>query len=701
MKRSLLLALLIFSLFTTTSAQDAMYDVVLKYRVQGKTFQLGLNGHRSGSDNQVSIGLSTKTVNGGRMLKVQVIPSIDIELEGLYLNGSLDTSNIDKLFSNGFQCWTTSMEYDKDAQLKPLAKVANGIAQYYGDYTLFDYSKRPGDIHSWTYGYTRQKDGSMHFLGSVDESKGYTTIQYKVADAAFTIEKEVTGVPLESGEQYELLEVFEANGTDAEVFDMYAAYNIVATQALVKRTQLGEVNKRPPIQTGWTSWYHYYTKIDQQIILDNLNAFKSRQVPIDVFQIDDGYQAAVGDWTQANDKFPMGMAAIADSIHGAGYKAGIWLAPFIVEKNSKLAKEHPEWLLQTKEGKLIKAGLNPGWSGAYYALNIYNMDVREHLKKTLDVILKDWGYDMIKVDFLFAAAIDPPKGKTSGEVMTDAILLLRDIAEDEWILGCGVPLGPSFHLVDHCRVSSDIHMSWEMKPLKWLNARERLSCWNSQTTVIARRQLSGRFFRNDPDAFVLRKEKNKLKPAQKHTMFLVNNLFGEMVMHSDNINNYDEATMNTYLSGFPFRAKQIHKVLRNGDQYTVTFSIADRTYMAFINLGKKAFTGNLPTTAFEGATGELLLGDVEIGAYGSRCFYLIKGMELEVLGGAGHLFAGSEVKSLTIRDDKNLDLEFLDKTVLRMPVQVIVPKALNITHINDKPVDVQLSGDRKVLTYKP
>lgn len=701
MKRSLLLLLLIFSLLTVSWAQDPVLDVVLKYRVQGKPFQLSLNGHRSGADGQVSLGLSTKAVAGGRMLQVQVSPSVDIELEGLYLNGVLDTANIDKLFSNGFQCWTTSKEYDTDATLKPLAKVANGIAQYYGDYTLYDYSKRAGDIHSWTYAYTRMKDGSMHFLGSVDESKGYTIVQYRMADASYTIEKEVAGKALELGKQYQLLKVFEANGADDAVFDMYAAYNINETQDLVKRTQLGEINKRPPIQTGWTSWYHYYTKIDQEIILENLNAFKSRQVPMDVFQIDDGYQAAVGDWTEANSKFPMGMAAIADSIHGAGYKAGIWLAPFIVERNSKIAKEHPEWLLQTKDGKLIKAGLNPGWSGAYYALNIYNMDVREHLKKTLDVLLVDWGYDMIKVDFLFAAAIDPPAGKTSGEVMTDAMLLLRDIAEDKWILGCGVPLGPSFHLVDHCRVSSDIHMSWEMKPLKWLNARERLSCWNSQTTVIARRQLSGRFFRNDPDAFVLRKEKNKLKPAQKHTMFLVNNLFGEMVMHSDNINKYDEATMNTYLSGFPFRSKQIHKVVRNGDQYTVSFSIADRTYMAFINLGKKAFTGHLPTTSFEGATGQLLSGDVEIGAFGSRCFYLVKGMELEVLGGAGHLFPGSEVKSLTIRNDKNLDLVYNDGAVLRLPVQVIVPKALNITHINGKLADVQQRGDRKVLTYKP
>lgn len=701
MKRSLLLLSLIISSLSITWAQDQVYNVVLKYRVQDKPFELSLNGHRSAADEQVSVGLSTKAGPKGRMLKVTVAPTVELELEGLYLEGTLDTASVEKIFSNGFQCWTTSMEYDKDAKLKPLAGIGKGIAQYYGDYTLFDYSKRSGDIHSWTYAYTRQKDGSINFLGSVDESGGYTTILYRVSDANFTIEKEVKGKLLEQGERYQLMQVFEMNGGDDEVFDMFAAYNLEETTELMKRTQLGEMNRRPPIQTGWTSWYHYYTKIDQEIILENLNAFKSRNVPIDVFQIDDGYQLSTGDWTETNDKFPMGMKAIADSIHGAGFKAGIWLAPFIVEKNSKIAKEHPEWLLQTKEGKLIKAGYNPAWSGAYYALNIYNRDVRQHLKLTLDVILRDWGYDMIKVDFLFAAAIDPPKGKTSGEVMTDAMLLLRDIAEEKWVLGCGVPLGPSFHLTDLCRVSSDIHKAWEMKPLKWLNARERLSCWNSQTTVIARRQLSGRFFRNDPDAFILRKEKNKLKPAQKHTMFLVNNLFAEMVMHSDNINTYDETTMNTYLSGFPIRKKDIHKVERNGDQYKVTFSIADRTYMAFINLGKGSFTGHLPTTCFEGATGQLVSGDVEIGSFGSRVFYLVQGKELEVLGGKGHLFPGSEVKSVAFANDKNLELIYEEHTVLRLPVQIIVPKSLNITHVNGKPADIELQGDRKVLTYKP
>jgi alpha-galactosidase len=42
------------------------------------------------------------------------------------------------------------------------------------------------------------------------------------------------------------------------------------------------------------------------------------------------------------------MGGIARKIHELGFKAGIWLAPFLVNENLPLAKEHPDWFL--KEG---------------------------------------------------------------------------------------------------------------------------------------------------------------------------------------------------------------------------------------------------------------------------------------------------------------------------------------------------------------
>ena len=60
-------------------------------------------------------------------------------------------------------------------------------------------------------------------------------------------------------------------------------------------------------------------------------------MPFDVFQIDDGWQLAHGDW-EPNKKFPSGMNTMAEKISANGRTPGLWLAPFMVSANSQLQK---------------------------------------------------------------------------------------------------------------------------------------------------------------------------------------------------------------------------------------------------------------------------------------------------------------------------------------------------------------------------
>jgi hypothetical protein len=81
-----------------------------------------------------------------------------------------------------------------------------------------------------------------------------------------------------------------------------------------------------------------------------------------------------------------------------------------------------------------------------------------------DTVLNKWGFDMVKLDFLFAAAMIPQRGKSRGEIMTDAMEFLREVVgPNKIILGCGVPLGPSWRKVDYCRIGSDVAPWWEGK----------------------------------------------------------------------------------------------------------------------------------------------------------------------------------------------------------------------------------------------
>jgi alpha-galactosidase len=65
-------------------------------------------------------------------------------------------------------------------------------------------------------------------------------------------------------------------------------------------------------------------------------------MPIEYVRVDDSYQVSVGDWPTLNDKYPRGMPFLSDAIHSHGYKAGIWLAPFLLSERSEVYADHPD-----------------------------------------------------------------------------------------------------------------------------------------------------------------------------------------------------------------------------------------------------------------------------------------------------------------------------------------------------------------------
>ena len=215
---------------------------------------------------------------------------------------------------------------------------------------------------------------------------------------------------------------------------------------------------------------------------------------------------------------------------------GIWLAPFAVEKKSILVREHPDWLLRDENGEPQPGGCN--WSG-FYGLDIYNEEFRAYLKKVFDTVIREWGYGLLKLDFLYAACLIPRRDKTRAQVMYDGMRLLRELAGDTLILGCGVPLAPAFGLVDYCRIGCDMTLNWLgdriMRPLH----REVPSTRNTLLNTVYRRQLDGRAFRSDPDVFLLRDDNMKLTRRQRETLAIVNALFGAVCFTSDNVGDYD------------------------------------------------------------------------------------------------------------------------------------------------------------------
>lgn len=521
-----------------------------------------------------SLIISTSSVNGETRTTAVLTPKTEFTITDCYLTTDENLSAENPFFLNGFQTWTDSGEVQLGHSIPKLNSLARPLLGEYGDYGF--YKSGRDRLQSWTYTYIRNKtDGLITLYGSLSEKSGYTLFEYMSREKKLRVIKDCRGLVPTVGVPYVVFDLFTIHAKEAAAFDSYFA--------------LSDVPK-PHVApcTGWTSWYNYYTKVTQKDVLENLSAFSSRKLPIDYIQIDDGFQEAVGDWLNINKKFPQGMGFLADEIHKAGYKAGLWLAPIICEKTSKIYKEHPDWVV-------AKAGINPGWSGIFYALDFYNPEVRDYLRKVFDTVLNKWNYDMVKLDFLYAASLALPRDKTRGQVMFEFFEFLREISGDKIILGCGAPLGCAFGLFDYCRVSSDVALMWEDKFLSALHYRERVSTINALTSTIGRHQLNGRAFYNDPDVFILRESHNKLTEDQKYTLFMINSVLGGLIFTSDNINEYTDSQLELLKTLFTEENKKVISVEKT-DLVTIQYSVGEKDYCLICNLSSDKASAPAPYT---------------------------------------------------------------------------------------------------------
>lgn len=494
----------------------------LKYSLAGAVYEtVGYSGPH----------FSVITVNDESGVKLTLIPSRPITLISASLEFWHEYEKNEKFFVNGYQSWTTSGEmsaediYRGTTPLAGVTKYTKDMAITSGDYAFTRYEPRPGFFHSFTYTYLRRGD-EFELFGSLSERNGYTVFYSDMEKHIFSVEKDVEGLTI--SEPYEMFDIVRFVGGYDEVFDKYFAAMSLPAKKRVDRL------------TGYTSWYNYFQKIDENIILRDLKGLSRARESVNIFQIDDGYEPFVGDWLDYNGRdFPNGMKTIADAIHREGYLAGIWLAPFNVQRGkSRILKEHPDWLIRNPDGKPQLGCV--AWGGAY-TLDIYNPEVREHLKKVFDTVLNDWGYDMVKLDFLYSQCRTPRDNKTRGTIMCEAMDFLRECVGDKLILGCGVPLGAAFGFVDACRISCDVDLVYNGKFFNHIQVcNEILSAQSAINNSVFRRHLNGRVFMNDPDVFFLRNNNLKFTQEQKLLLARINNLCGNVLFVSDNAGDYDE-----------------------------------------------------------------------------------------------------------------------------------------------------------------
>ncbi|PYE54465.1 glycoside hydrolase family 36 protein [Deinococcus yavapaiensis] len=283
----------------------------------------------------------------------------------------------------------------------------------------------------------------------------------------------------------------------------------------------------------WCSWYSYYRDITFDTFVREATLARELDLPFDVFQLDDGFQADLGDWLDAKPAFGRHAREAPLVLRDLGFRAGLWLAPFIARPTSRLFREHPGWFLRDEAGELVNCGDN--WGGAYYGLDTTLPEVQDWLEDLARTVVS-WGYDYLKLDFLFAGAMPSRRHQDVSRAAAYRMgleALRRGAGESTFILGCGAPLASSIGLVDAMRTGPDVAPIWDDYARRlWLGDATGPAARNAVVTSLSR-WYQHAWYQPDPDVMIARRERSLLDDAERGSLLGLLDTIGGLRASSD------------------------------------------------------------------------------------------------------------------------------------------------------------------------
>lgn len=395
----------------------------------------------------------------------------------------------------------------------------------------------PGELRSEQVTALRDETGSVAVVGFLGGWEHDGTIRVRVArDGSDAIEVWIEaflgGAVLESSERRELHEVLlsEGEGDPSPLLEAWAA--ALGSIALARVAA--------PYQVGWCSWYHYFHEVTEADLRANLA--RAAAWPFDVFQLDDGFQSAIGDWLTTNDAFPTSIDGIASAIAAEGRTPGIWLAPFLASPASQVAEAHPGWLATHAASRSpLVGGFNDPWGGAVHTLDTTNPEVLHHIEDVARGLVTA-GFPYLKLDFTYAPSLrgvyaDPTRTPAQ-RVRAGFEAVRRGAGDGAFLLGCGAPLGPVPGVVDGMRIGPDVAPWWhapaDARRAAGHEAGEP-SVVNAWRNTLSRSFLHRRLWINDPDCLMLRTDQTLLDAEQVRAWALAVGVSGGMALVSDDL----------------------------------------------------------------------------------------------------------------------------------------------------------------------
>lgn len=150
---------------------------------------------------------------------------------------------------------------------------------------------------------------------------------------------------------------------------------------------------RPILINNWEATYFDF---DEDKLVEI--AKTAKESGVELFVLDDGWfgarrndKAGLGDWVPNTDLLPNGISGLAERIEELGMKFGLWFEPEMVNKNSDLYREHPDWILATP-------GRNESHGRYQHVLDFSRKEVVDHIYEKVNKVLSESKISYIKWD---------------------------------------------------------------------------------------------------------------------------------------------------------------------------------------------------------------------------------------------------------------------------------------------------------------
>lgn len=535
------------------------------------------------------LGCRLTNLSPGPLHAISFVVEFDFSLR----SGEMVPNDRISWFRNGWQSWSFAGAVRGDSPSIPLPrlKFVYGIKE--------DDSVDRGDAPFTSDMVGGVKIGDNAVVIGAGDQRFFQRIRVTPGDSSFRVSLEIDldGEPIPPGETLSGGEWhFEGERT---------------MTVLLRRWGERSVNRPPgrkPL-AGWCSWYDRHRNITAAYILE-VAARMARDpafAALDTVLIDDGYQDHVGDWLAYSNRFGADIRRVGRAIKALGRHPGIWLAPFVAQSRARVLQEHPDWF-QHDCGRPRRVGWNPHWKGAFYALDPRNPAVLAWLRQTF-MELREAGFEVFKLDYLFAAAARSPRPYNSPgrfEAFANAIRVIRTaVGEEAVLLGCGAPLAPSRGLFDHMRVSTDVSYSFEAPG--WLQKvtgdRELTGIKPMVRNTLARATFAHSFWGVDPDCVLLRKRRfaSAASPNEAALAAALAAHNGEVFFLGDDITLWGDDERGLLEKLLPWVSTDFVP-LNSADSSEATFACftnSNRTYLAAYNLGEEKEMISFPIPLLE------------------------------------------------------------------------------------------------------